>query len=102
MTGELLQRYLNGVTNSAENKEVLDWAEKDAANRNDLKILRKIYDALLCNSNSFVPIDSEPGISDMQKTIAGLQYRRLRSSRRQYSVGVVLGYAMCKNNSNQS
>lgn len=67
MTGELLQRYLNGVTTSAENKEVLDWAEKDAANRNDLKILRKIYDALLCNSNSFVPIDSEPGISDMQK-----------------------------------
>lgn len=67
MTGELLQRYLNGVTTSAENKEVLDWAEKDAANRNDLKILRKIYDALLCNSNSFVPIDSESGISDMQK-----------------------------------
>lgn len=67
MTGELLQRYLNGVTTSAENKEVLDWAEKDAANRNDLKILRKIYDALLCNSNSFVPTDSEPDISDMQK-----------------------------------
>ena len=67
MTGELLQRYLNGVTTSAENKEVLDWAEKDAANRNDLKILRKIYDALLCNSNSFVPTDSEPDIFDMQK-----------------------------------
>lgn len=67
MTGELLQRYLNGVTTSAENKEVLDWAEKDAANRNDLKILRRIYDALLCNSNSFVPTDSEPDISDMQK-----------------------------------
>ena len=67
MTGELLQRYLNGVTTSAENKEVLDWAEHDIANRNDLKILRKIYDAILCNNNSFAPIDSEPGISDTQK-----------------------------------
>ena len=46
MTGELLQRYLNGVTNSAENKEVLDWAEDDVANRNDLNILRRLYDSL--------------------------------------------------------
>ena len=53
MTGELLQRYLNGVTNSAENKEVLDWAEDDVANRNDLNILRRLYDAILCNSDSF-------------------------------------------------
>ena len=52
MTGELLQRYLNGVTNSAENKEVLDWAEDDVANRNDLNILRRLYDAILCNSET--------------------------------------------------
>ncbi len=66
MTGELLQRYLNGVTTSAENKKVLDWAQDNVTNRNDLNILRKIYDAILCNSDSFVLNDSEPSISDTQ------------------------------------
>lgn len=66
MTGELLQRYLNGVTNSAENKEVLDWAEDDVANRNDLNILRRLYDAILCNSDSFGLNDLEQSISDTQ------------------------------------
>ena len=66
MTGELLQRYLNGVTNSAENKEVLDWAEDDVANRNDLNILRRLYDAILCYSDSFGLNDTEQSISETQ------------------------------------
>lgn len=71
MTGELLQRYLNGVTTSAENKKVLDWAQDSVTNRNDLNILRKIYDAILCNSDSFVLNDSEPSITDTKIISSG-------------------------------
>lgn len=55
MTEELLQRYLSGVSTPKENKEILDWIEANAYNRNDLNLLRKIYNAIICNRRSLAP-----------------------------------------------